>query len=452
VNLLFPTQYSVREVDFRILLATRLAEPGRRVFIGHRDALIRLSRILGGGLYVGKDLVKAYRPQERKRYRRMKSHGFHLVHLDEEGGVHPGDRANFEKMLRLRLDPSGFDAHDAVCTWGETQRDFYAALAPNFAGNIHATGHPRFDTLRSPLSGFYADAQEELKQRYGKFVLVCTNFGRANPRNGIGRTFARPGEVFDPDEYGREQYLQEWAHAHRMLSHVVEMVHALCRRHPHQQVVLRYHPSESPVIYQAAFKSLPQVHVVQKDSVHPWILASQAVVHNGCTTGLEAWIAGKPVLHYAPEPDGPAAKRLPALLSEVCRDQASALSFLEKATQGEVEPKIAPKMAQQMFRNLSAPSLESFADVVNAKLEEMGPPLNRTGDGEIRALARAEHFLSKARNAMTRRPGLGLRRDATFVPFSPANIRPRFSQAMKSLDRRVQWKILSPRVMMVEAE
>jgi surface carbohydrate biosynthesis protein len=450
INLFLPAQYSVREVDFRVLLATRLAGDRCRVFIGHRDALMRLARRVRGGFYIGKDLIKAYRPEQNRRYLKMKERGFHVVHLDEEGAVHPGDDQNIEKMFRLRLDPNTLSADDLICTWGTRQRAFYADMAPHLAHRIHATGHPRFDTLTPPLSDYFARDVEALRKRHGEFILVCTNFGRANPRNGIGRTFARPGEVFDPDAYGRAQFLAEWAHAHRMLSHMVELVFQIRKRWPDLNVVVRTHPSENRRVYDAAFSQLSGVTVSEKMSVHPWILASRLVVHNGCTTGIEAFMAKKPVLHYAPEPDGPAAKRLPAALSEVCRTQAEAMDFVGAVREGKAIRKDASPDSVALFENLAFPALEKLAQVVEGGLDEFDPRPEGPGPGEIRALALAENAYATAQQRFKKRVVADLPRDQTFEHFARLNLAPLFERAEKTLNRPVHWERLSPRLVLVQ--
>ena len=47
-------------------------------------------------------------------------------------------------------------------------------------------------------------------------------------------------------------------------------------------------------------ENVPNVHVIRQDSITTWVKNSFAVMHNGCTTAIEATISGKPVLTYSP--------------------------------------------------------------------------------------------------------------------------------------------------------
>ena len=42
------------------------------------------------------------------------------------------------------------------------------------------------------------------------------------------------------------------------------------------------------------------MRVIYEGSVLPWILASDVLIHNSCTTGLEAYLLGRPVVAYCP--------------------------------------------------------------------------------------------------------------------------------------------------------
>ncbi len=41
-----------------------------------------------------------------------------------------------------------------------------------------------------------------------------------------------------------------------------------------------------------------RVHVMHRGNVLPWLLASRALVHNGCTTAVEGYAMGVPAVAY----------------------------------------------------------------------------------------------------------------------------------------------------------
>ena len=48
------------------------------------------------------------------------------------------------------------------------------------------------------------------------------------------------------------------------------------------------------------FEGYKNVHVVNDGPITPWVNNSFAVLHNGCTTSIEASISGKPVITFIP--------------------------------------------------------------------------------------------------------------------------------------------------------
>jgi surface carbohydrate biosynthesis protein len=448
VNLLMTLQYVARELDFKILLATRLAEPGRTILVGHRRVVLRLIRFFEGGLFIGKDIIKSYRTHELHNLQRVKKQGFDLVHLDEEGAVYSGDEAHFARMLLFRLDPTVLSPTDWICTWGRFQEGVYRDKVPDRTAQVVATGHPRFDTLASPHNAFHQNEAAALRARFGDFFLVCTNFQRANHLDGPKRIFERPGRLFDPEEYGRERFLMEWSHAQRTLSRFVELVHAMHEKHPDRNIVVRPHPTENMDTYRAAFSGLDRVFVDRSLSVQPWLVACTAMLHNGCTTGIEGWLAQKPAINYRPEPSALASKRLPAELSLNCDTEAECLKALDRVVAGDFQPVEASAWARGVLSNLEGPALENFVEVLEKAMAAQKGPFKAPGPLKLSALALAEGRIQAAQELAQRKRS---KTEALVFPaFEEADLGDRFARANHTLGRDVKWRLLGPRLLMVQ--
>jgi hypothetical protein len=77
-----------------------------------------------------------------------------------------------------------------------------------------------------------------------------------------------------------------------------EMIPELDRLFPDHNIIVRPHPTENPEVYKAIAKRCQHVTVTNEGNVVPWILAAQALIHNGCTTGVEAYVMGVPAITY----------------------------------------------------------------------------------------------------------------------------------------------------------
>jgi hypothetical protein len=92
--------------------------------------------------------------------------------------------------------------------------------------------------------------------------------------------------------------------------------------------VLRPHPSENLTFYKQAFASFKNVAVTRDENVLPWIRAAKLVVHSNCTTGIEAVLAGRPVVNLLPECEGRAE-----LDVEVAREAGQVIGSINQAIQ-----------------------------------------------------------------------------------------------------------------------
>lgn len=67
-------------------------------------------------------------------------------------------------------------------------------------------------------------------------------------------------------------------------------------------IVIRPHPGEDIKIYEELCLNIDNIFVENKGPVSPWILASSVLIHNNCSTAIEANIGEIPVISYDPVP------------------------------------------------------------------------------------------------------------------------------------------------------
>jgi hypothetical protein len=89
-----------------------------------------------------------------------------------------------------------------------------------------------------------------------------------------------------------------WDHKQAILEDFKQLIPALERAFPDLTIVVRPHPSENFKVYNDIAAKCKRVKVTNEGNVIPWLLASKTMVHNGCTTGLEAYALGVPAVSY----------------------------------------------------------------------------------------------------------------------------------------------------------
>jgi hypothetical protein len=109
------------------------------------------------------------------------------------------------------------------------------------------------------------------------------------------------------------------------LVNFVRLVNRLSVEFPQLNIVLRPHPSENRDFYQPAFDGVPNVHVTREGSVGPWLFACRAMIHDGCTTGLEAFFGEVPIISYKPLTDPQHDLYLPNLFGVRCTSDEEVL-------------------------------------------------------------------------------------------------------------------------------
>ena len=122
----------------------------------------------------------------------------------------------------------------------------------------------------------------------------------------------------------KESYLK---HSRIIYDSLVDLLPILSNYFNTHRIIIRPHPSENKQNWIKASKKLNNVDVVSKGAIGPWLYGASAIVHNGCTTGLEAFLMGKPVFSYMPFKSKDYDLQLPNNVSICCE---SADSLIQK--------------------------------------------------------------------------------------------------------------------------
>ena len=368
MNLFFPVETINRELDWRLMMAVQMAGHGRRVFVGQHDFLDRLFDGTQGGLYVGKTMFKSLFPNvDMARRDRISAAGFRFVHLDAEGAFFFDGEDEWHQALDRRLDPDELPAEAVICTWGEFQAAHYKdrQRTPH---KIHVTGHPRFDLYKEPYRGYWSDDTDRIKREHGRFVLVNTNLSLANNVFGIEDTFSGRFGTATTTEAGRLRSTHLFAHQRKVHAALVEAMAELATQYSDIKVIVRPHPAEDFAAYSSIFQSFPNIDVIHQGPVSPWILAAEAVIHDGCTTAVEAFLAGIPVLSFRPFEGGPQVT-IPNLVGVTCKNQKALLQEFGNVMASKYKPRaIRSKDAHALFANFRQESFKTFANVLEEQI------------------------------------------------------------------------------------
>lgn len=465
LNILFPIEISNREIDFRLFLACLCANRDNRIIIGQSSAINRIIPRMQGGIYLGKNVFTGdpFPFRDFTTYVLLKKQNFKLMHLSEEGALYPGDEDEWRKGLMVEINPNYLTADDYICTWGEYQKKFYQAREPACKENIHATGHPRFDLYKSKYRDFFKEDADKIRAKYGDFILFNTNLGVGNNGNGLAHTFSKAFHYVPTDYNSRTRLIDIWTYESQIVGSFVKLINRLCEKFPAMKFIIRPHPGEDWSVYETIFKGVDNVSMVHEGNVAPWLLACKMMIHDRCTTGLEAFLMDTPVVNYKAVVDETQDIFVPSSLGTKCFTEQEVEDCVDAVLSGEdlaaqQHSSINP-IVSQLLANFNQDCFESLTNLVGeveGKIRAEKTPFAYSASAQwqehIReSLARtylAVNGLSKGSKNYSRR----IHRIQHFYGFDQKSLDSKMRRVHKILGKEVSYKITGKNLMTVEAK
>jgi surface carbohydrate biosynthesis protein len=333
VSVIIPVENQVRELEPKLLLACIAARRGFPCIIGsHRIVDFRIASF-PPSLY----LNKSFTVMNLKMFKIMRKLGHQIVTWDEEALVHLPAAMYYSR----RLSPLTLKYVSHLFAWGEDNAELwrqYHEMPKDMP--IHITGNPRGDLLRPELSAFYEDSAKHLRKANGNFILVNTNFNHVNafyPSQNLFKPLKTRGAEpqFGKAARGMTRDFAEALRDHKqtIFGHFKNLIPALDEKFPDFNIIVRPHPTENQEIYQQIAARCKRVKVTNEGNVVPWLMATRALIHNGCTTGVEAYAMRVPAISYRAainEEIDQGFYRLPNRLSYQCFNFDELVKTLEK--------------------------------------------------------------------------------------------------------------------------
>ncbi len=288
-SLLLPVETTNREFDGKLLLALKALELGYEPIIGSRTAMHAVLPSLPRSIY----LAKGARSGSARVFSLLEALGHVIVALDEEALVRFPDEA-----FHMKLDPETFNRPRLLYAWGKSNADVWRSFHDYRGAPVIEAGNPRIDMLRPEIREYYRNDCVALQQRYGRFVLLSSNFAFVNHfiPNHVRHRIARSANKAKSDVV-KSGFT---AHKKALFEKFLALVPILAKAIAPHALVIRPHPSENAAAWQDAAKGLANVHVLHEGPMAPWLMAANVLVHNGCTSAIEAGVLGTPAIAYRP--------------------------------------------------------------------------------------------------------------------------------------------------------
>ena len=295
MNIYLHVEISDRELDAKLLLAVLAASKGNEVLVSSIGFIINglNTKVLAPGIYHTKSLTPS--KIKTNRHQKIIEQGSKITSIDEESGI---DVDGYTQFAIDRYSDLSIGQASAVFGWGSNDTDTLKKIYSKNSQKIHKTGSPRADLWKSFFIDYWKDLKEMPKKPFLLFssnIFVTDNmpFHELIDSHTNAGYFQRNPKLFKKIFYGM-------AEDYKKLYEFIDAIKYLAKNNNGYDIVIRPHPRDNINTWKIFLKGVLNVHIIKEDSITAWVKNAFAIMHNGCTTSIEATISGKPVITYSP--------------------------------------------------------------------------------------------------------------------------------------------------------
>lgn len=295
INIYIPIEFKSREYQAKLALAIELIKRGFRVLIGQQWSIYSNLDKLFPGVILFKSNNKIHHPAMKA----AKASG-HIVLVLEEETMATCTEYALKKYTSIDL----YNLVDYIFVHGDFEKKFHEKQY-NIPSKLIKTGNPRIDILKKNFRFVHQNEIDSIKNKFGKFILINTNFQATNSFMGTKNDYidiAISGGAIDPkDGESLQSYVDYIDWEEECVIGIEKIINKLSVLYRGKlKIIVRPHPGEVLGTVHKKYNHLNNVEVLRIGSHIPWTLASQILIHPTCTTGLEAAVANKNAVSYLP--------------------------------------------------------------------------------------------------------------------------------------------------------
>lgn len=305
-----------REFAGKEILSKSLAEAGFLVLIAHKSII----RVLVSHLPLRNQIYieKGNRYGSHVYLNKAKKNKLFIYSFDEEGLM----QTDFDTFLKRNHEKKNLGIIDGIFSWGPNHSNLLRKSGFK-EEQILKTGNTRFDHYINILK-----KQKNKDFSKNKIILICSRFASANPNKQIN---------FDKDKRdGSNEYIED---SKKILNLMILLPKLIREAKIKNKIIVRPHPSESKQIWINACKGLENVSVSCEEPINEVLVRTKFLIHNRCTTAIEASLMNVKVISYEPiflkSPPNPNKKFINSFATYICKTNFELIDSLKFERQNE---------------------------------------------------------------------------------------------------------------------
>jgi len=300
-----------REFAGKEILSQSLAEAGYLVILAHKSII----RVLVSHLPLKNQIYieKGNRYGSFKYLKKAKKNKLFIYSFDEEGLM----QTDFDTFLNRNHEKRTLELLEGIFSWGPNHSNLLRKSGYK-ENQILKTGNTRFDH-------YVKLAEKKLKEDFPKneIILICSRFASANPNKQIN-------SIKDQRD-GSEEYIKD---SKRILNLMILLPKVIREAHIKNKIIVRPHPSESKDLWINACEGLDDVLVACDEPINDILLRTKFLIHNRCTTAIEASLMNVNVISYEPiflkSPPNPNKEFTNSFANYICKNNSDLIDSLKR--------------------------------------------------------------------------------------------------------------------------
>jgi surface carbohydrate biosynthesis protein len=287
--LLLPIEIWHREGPSSIFLALEMVSRGHSVCVGAQPSVQSLAaRFPYASVYLDKSLSKAKESWYKGLPKRLK-----IVSHDIEftGFINP------DLYASARFSQKNINRSSAVIFHNKDEKaliegSFDHVKSPNFVGSYKFEFIAKFSNL------LYREKSQQLKEKYGEFTFIPSNFGGGFRDGGLPALFKWADGHFESELC--EKFKSKALAREEVRRDFIVAIKKVSESNPHRNYILRPHPTESINSWKQV--EFPRnVFVIFEGPLLPYLLACKQLMHAGCSSVIDAALLGKQQNVFLPD-------------------------------------------------------------------------------------------------------------------------------------------------------
>lgn len=164
-------------------------------------------------------------------------------------------------------------------------------VLPAIKKKVLVTGWPRYDLTKKDYENIYSEHIKKIKKKYGSFFLFSSDFGILNNKKIKELTNYYKSYGWSKNAINKETKINK----KRLLTFKLFLKSILKydKSDNLQNLIIRPHPNENQKVWSNIKNTLHKIKIILEGEIEPWIIASNGLISNGCSSTIDAIIFQK---------------------------------------------------------------------------------------------------------------------------------------------------------------